>query len=78
MLFEFRGIQTGNNSLQISEFKLIANSITYPLAVVTTVSCISGCGLVAGQPPKMAKYNSWVGVFKHLYETVSAAFDLLV
>lgn len=48
---------------------LFANSITYPLAVVCTVSCISGANLVAGKPPKMPVYNSWVGVFKHLYET---------
>lgn len=48
---------------------LFANSITYPLTVVTTVSCVSGSSLVAGLPPKMPMYNSWIGVFKHLYES---------
>lgn len=48
---------------------LFANSITYPLSVVTTISCVSGSTLAAGRPPKMPTYNSWVGVFKHLYET---------
>lgn len=48
---------------------LAANSITYPLTVVTTVSCVTGSSLAAGKPPKMPSYNSWVGVFKHLYET---------
>jgi len=48
---------------------LFASSITYPLAVVTTVSCVSGCSLVAGRPPKMPTYNSWLGIFKHLMES---------
>lgn len=48
---------------------LFANSITYPLTVVSTVSCVSGANLVAGRPPKMPMYNSWVGIFKHLYES---------
>ena len=51
--------------------KLIANSITYPLSVVSTVSSISGAALVAAKPPKMALYASWIDVFKHLYENVS-------
>jgi carrier protein len=61
--------QMQNHKLVDMTSSLIANSITYPLAVVTTVSCISGSMLVAGQPPKMPQYNSWCGVFKHLYET---------
>jgi carrier protein len=47
---------------------LIANSITYPLSVVSTVSSISGSALVAAKPPKMALYASWMDVFRHLYE----------
>lgn len=47
---------------------LLTNSITYPLSVVTSVSCISGSTLLAGRPPKMPLYKSWVEVFKHLYE----------
>ena len=50
---------------------LFANSLTYPLTVVATVSCVAGADLVAGKPPKMPMYNSWVGIFKHLYESVS-------
>lgn len=48
---------------------LFATSITYPLSVVTTVSCVSGSSLAAAVPPKMPMYNSWIGVFKHLYES---------
>lgn len=48
---------------------LFAVSITYPLTVVSTVSCVSGANLVAGMPPKMPMYNSWVEIFKHLYES---------
>lgn len=47
---------------------LTTSNITYPLSVVTTVSCISGSALLAGRPPKMPLYKSWVEVFKHLYE----------
>lgn len=47
---------------------LLANSVTYPLSVVSTVCSISGSQLVAGQPPKMLVYASWIDAFKHLYE----------
>ena len=55
---------------------LLTNSITYPLSVVTSVSCISGSSLLAGRPPKMPLYKSWVEVFKHLYENVYFIFGL--
>lgn len=47
---------------------LLASSVTYPLSVVSTVSSISGSALIAGRPPRMALYASWIDVFKHLYE----------
>jgi len=48
---------------------IVSNSITYPLSVVSTVSCVSGSSLIAGRPPRMMIYPSWLDVFKHLYET---------
>lgn len=50
---------------------IFSNAITYPLAVISTVSCVSGSTLIAGQPPRMLIYSSWIDVFKHLYETVT-------
>jgi len=47
---------------------LIANSITYPLSVVATVSGISGSELVAAKPPKMALYSTWIEVLQHLHK----------
>lgn len=46
---------------------IFASSLTYPASIVSTVSSISGCQLVAGQ--KMPQYRSWLDVFKHHYET---------
>jgi len=48
---------------------LVASSVTYPLSLVSTVSTISGSALVAGRPPRMAVYASWIDVFRNLYET---------
>jgi len=45
---------------------LLANMITYPLSLVSTVTCISGSSLIAGQPPKMHVYVNWTEAFKHL------------
>jgi len=53
----------------------MAHAVTYPLSVVTTVSCISGSGLKAALPPNMPNYSSWLNVFQHLYETVSLVID---
>lgn len=47
---------------------LIASSVTYPLSLVSTVSTISGSAILAGQPPRMLVYASWIDVFRHLYE----------
>ncbi len=59
-------------------FKLVSSSITYPLSLVSTVSCVAGSGIVAGQPPRMRIYNSWIDIFQHLYETVSSAWNHFV
>lgn len=50
-------------------FQIFASSMTYPASLVSTVSSISGCQLVAGH--KMPQYKSWLDVFKYHYETVS-------
>lgn len=48
---------------------LFASSVTYPISLVSTVSSISGSQLIAGQPPRMPRYKSWVEVFKVHYES---------
>lgn len=47
---------------------LLANSVTYPLSVVSTVCSISGSNIAAGKPPRMVMYTSWIEAFKHLYD----------
>jgi len=47
----------------------IGVTITYPLSIVSTISCVSGSSLAAANPPNMPIYTSWLGVFKHLSET---------
>lgn len=53
---------------------LLSNSLTYPLSLVSSISSISGSALVAAKPPRMPSYESWVDVFKHLYEQVTYLF----
>lgn len=43
---------------------LFASSVTYPLSLVSVVSGVSGCQLIAGQPPRMPVYKSWIEIFK--------------
>lgn len=47
---------------------IFASSVTYPISLVSTVSTISGSQLIAGQPPRMPKYKSWIDIFKYHYE----------
>ncbi|KAM8709438.1 hypothetical protein ACLKA7_016271 [Drosophila subpalustris] len=42
------------------------SSLLYPLQVVSTCSSISGSRLMAGQPPIMPKYSSWVDCWNDL------------
>lgn len=44
--------------------------MTYPLAVVSTISSVSGSALIATQPPRMKKHSSWIEIFKDLHENV--------
>lgn len=67
-IFEDDDVAAKENFINMGS-ALLASSITYPLAVVTTVSCVAGSSLTAATPPKMPIYNSWIGVFKHLYES---------
>lgn len=46
----------------------VSSSITYPLSVVSTVSTVSGSGLLAGSYPKMVYHASWLDAFRNLYE----------
>jgi len=42
------------------------SSLLYPLQVVSTCSAISGSRLMAGQPPIMPKYSTWVDCWNDL------------
>lgn len=48
---------------------MCSSTITYPISVVSSVSIVAGSGLVAGQPPKMPLYKSWIEIFKDLNTT---------
>lgn len=48
---------------------IFASSVTYPVSLVSTVSSISGANILAGQPPRMPLYKSWIDVYKRHYET---------
>lgn len=44
----------------------LASAITYPFLVVSHCMAVNDCGLVAGLPPQMPIYQSWVHCWSHL------------
>lgn len=49
---------------------MVAQSITYPLSVVTTVTAINRSGLRAANLPLTPIYANWQDAYKHLSKTV--------
>ncbi|KAL7668872.1 hypothetical protein ACOME3_009554 [Neoechinorhynchus agilis] len=47
-------------------FQLIAGSITYPLAVVTTIASVNNSGIEAGCPPCMPIFDGWFDILVYL------------
>ncbi|XP_015602529.1 mitochondrial carrier homolog 2 [Cephus cinctus] len=47
----------------------LATTITYPLLVVSHCMAVNNCGLVAGLPPQMPIYDSWLHCWAHLAAT---------
>lgn len=46
-----------------------ASAVTYPFTLVSTCMIVSTSGLVAGRPPNMPLYTSWMNCWRHLSET---------
>lgn len=44
------------------------SNILYPLSVVSTCMAVTGCRLLAGQPPIMPVYKNWIDCLSDLYE----------
>ncbi|XP_053971517.1 mitochondrial carrier homolog 2-like [Hylaeus volcanicus] len=49
-----------------STINFIATTITYPFLVVSHCMAVNDCGLVAGLPPHMPIWNSWLECWAHL------------
>ncbi|XP_035732410.1 mitochondrial carrier homolog 2-like [Vespa mandarinia] len=49
-----------------STMKFFATTVTYPFLVVSHCMAVNNCGLVAGLPPNMPIYNSWLDCWSHL------------
>ncbi|XP_043242263.1 mitochondrial carrier homolog 2-like isoform X2 [Amphibalanus amphitrite] len=49
-----------------STMAYIGSALTYPFHVVSTCSAVSNSGLVAGSPPYMPHYSSWVDCWRDL------------
>ncbi|KAK2575052.1 hypothetical protein KPH14_008792 [Odynerus spinipes] len=52
-----------------STMKFLATTVTYPFLVVSHCMAVNDCGLVAGLPPNMPIYNSWLDCWAHLSST---------
>lgn len=53
----------------VSTIRFIATTITYPFLVVSHCMAVNNCGLIAGLPPQMPIYNSWLDCWSHLSAT---------
>lgn len=49
-----------------ASMNFLAAALVYPLQVVSNCMAISGSGLVAGSPPHMPVFDSWIDCYKHL------------
>lgn len=47
----------------------IAGTITYPFQVVSNCMAVNNSGLIAGMPPHMPVYTSWIHCWSHLSQT---------
>jgi len=48
----------------------IAQTITYPLSVTSTVMAVNGARIKGGRPPFMIVYGGWVACLKDLHQKV--------
>lgn len=52
-----------------SSMAFIAGTITYPFQVVSNCMAVNNSGLIAGMPPHMPVYTSWIHCWSHLSHT---------
>lgn len=48
---------------------IVGTTLTYPFHVVSSCMAVNTCGLIAGKPPQMPIYSSWVECWAHLGRT---------
>lgn len=53
----------------VSTIAFVATTVTYPFLVVSNCMAVNNCGLIAGLPPQMPIYNSWLDCWSHLSAT---------
>lgn len=49
-----------------SSVQFVTSSLLYPFQVVSTCMTVTGSGLMAGSPPYMPLYSSWIDCWGHL------------
>ncbi|KAF2358475.1 Mitochondrial substrate/solute carrier [Trinorchestia longiramus] len=52
-----------------ASIKFLSGALWYPMQVVSSCMTISGSGMVAGSPPRMPEYTSWMDCYRHLKST---------
>ncbi|OAD62091.1 Mitochondrial carrier like protein 2 [Eufriesea mexicana] len=57
------------NDRELRPYAFIATTITYPFLVISHCMAVNNCGLIAGLPPQMPIYNSWLDCLSHLWST---------
>lgn len=53
----------------VSFSQFVFSSLFYPLHVVSTCMIVSSSGLIAGKPPNMPSFSSWIECGRHLSQT---------
>lgn len=59
-------------------FQFVAQTVTYPLSVVTTVTAMNRSGLQIGMLPRAPIYANWQDAYTHLKKTVFIRFRFVI
>ena len=59
-------------------FQFVAQTVTYPLSVVTTVTAMNRSGLQIGMLPRTPIYANWQDAYIHLKKTVPTPFQFTI
>lgn len=52
----------------------VAQTVTYPLSVTSTVMAVNGARIKGGRPPFMVIYGGWYSCLKDLHKQVPLVF----